>query len=68
VADLATGQLRYDNFEGRWGEKTHLDRFLQAYAVERAKIEARKKGHLCTEQALPDGSVKLTIQLHGGAA
>jgi hypothetical protein len=68
VADLASGQLRYDNFEGHWGEQTHLDKFLQSYAVEKAKIEAHKKGHLSTEQALPDGSVKLTIQLHGGTA
>lgn len=68
VADLATGQLRYDNFNGRWGEPRCLDQFLQSYAVEKAKIEARRKGHTCTEQALPDGSIKLTIQVAGGAA
>jgi hypothetical protein len=68
VADLASGQLRYDNFNGRWGEPRELDRFLQAYAVERAKIEARKLGHLCTEQTLANGSIKLTIQVAGGAA
>ena len=66
VADLATGQLRYDNFGGRWGEQVHLDRFLQMYAVERARAEARRKGHACTEQALPDGSIKLTIQVGTG--
>ena len=63
VADLATGQLKFDDFGGRWGERTHLDRFLQMYAVEKAKIEARKRGHQCTEQTLADGSVKLTIQV-----
>lgn len=52
VADLATGQLRYDNFGGRWGDQQHLDRFLQAYAVERARAEARRKGHSCLEQVL----------------
>lgn len=67
VADLATGQLRYDNFGGRWGEQEQLDRFLQAYAVERARAEARRKGRLCTEQSLPDGSIKLTINMGGGA-
>jgi hypothetical protein len=67
VADLATGQLKFDNFGGRWGEQQHLDRFLQAYACEKAKIEARKKGHVVTEQRLADGSIKLTIQV-GGAA
>ena len=34
----------------------------------RAKIEARKRGHRVTEQALADGSIKLTIQVAGGAA
>jgi hypothetical protein len=67
VADLATGQVKFDNFGGRWGEQQHLDAFLQAYACEKAKIEARKKGHTVAEQQLPDGSIKLTIQV-GGAA
>lgn len=57
VADLATGQLRYDNFGGRWGDQQHLDRFLQAYACERAKAEARRRGHAVTEQQLADGSI-----------
>jgi len=45
-----------------WGEQKHLDRFLQMYAVERAKLEARKRGHQVSEQSLQDGSIKLTIQ------
>ena len=67
VADTATGQLRYDNFAGQWGDPKHLDRFLQYYAVETARLEARKRGHSVVEQALPDGSIKLTISV-GGAA
>ena len=68
VADLTTGQLKFDNFNGRWGDQQHLDRFLQAYAVERARAEARRKGLVCTEQALADGSIKLTFEVQGGAA
>lgn len=69
VADLATGQLRYDNYHGIWGDQKHLDNFLQAYAVERAKIEARKRCHTVTEQQLDGGAIKLTIQVgQGGAA
>ena len=67
VANLATGQLKFDDFGGRWGDRAQLDRFLQAYAVEVARAEARKKGHTCTEQTLADGSIKLTIQVNGGA-
>ena len=62
-----SGQLRFDNYEGRWGSQEFLDRFLQMYAVEKAKIEARKKGHLVTEQRLENGSIKLTVNV-GGAA
>lgn len=68
VCDLPTGQLNYDNFGGYWGEQKELDKLLQAYAVEKAKIEARKKGHSVTEQTLTDGSIKLTVQVAGGAA
>ena len=68
VADLDSGTLRYDNFGGHWGDQQHLDRFLQAYAYEKAKIEARKRGHAVTEQQLSDGSIRLTIQVVGGAA
>ena len=68
VADVTSGELAFDNFAGHWGERRELDRFLQAYAIEVTRIEARKKGHLVTEQPLPDGSVKLTIQVQGGAA
>ena len=39
----------------------HLDRFLQIYAVEKAKLEARKKGYAVTEQALGDGSIRLQV-------
>lgn len=67
VCDTESGQLRYDNFSGRWGNQVQLDRFLQSYAVEKAKIEARRKGHTCTEQQLADGSIKLTVNV-GGAA
>lgn len=68
VCDVAVGQLRYDNFSGSWGKQLELDRFLQSYAVEVAKLEARRKGHSVTEQALADGSIKLTISVAGGVS
>ncbi len=67
VANLATGQLRYDNYQGHWGEQKHLNSFLQGYAVEKAKIEARKKGHSISEARLQDGSIRVTVRV-GGAA
>jgi len=68
VCDTTTGQVKLDDFGGRWGERRHLDTFLQAYAVCKAAIEARRRGHSVQETALADGSIKLTIQVNGGAA
>ena len=59
--------IKFDNFGGSWGDQVQLDQFLQAYAAEKAKLEARKRGHSVLEQSLADGSIKLTIQV-GGAA
>jgi hypothetical protein len=67
VCNTATGAMRFDNYNQQWGRQEHLDRLLQAYAVEKARIEARKRGHHVVEQSLADGSIKLTIQV-GGAA
>ena len=61
VIDTQTGVIHYDNYGGEWGEQQHLDRFLQMYAVEKAKLEGRKQGHTVSEQALQDGSIKVQI-------
>ena len=67
VLDTADGRVRFDNYNQAWGRQEELDRFLQAYAIERTRLEARKRGHTVVEQALSDGSVRLTIHV-GGAA
>ena len=61
VCKLETGELAYDNYGGAWGEQKELDGFLQAYAVEKAKIEARKRGHSASERVESDGSIVVTI-------
>ena len=61
VCDTATGELHYDTFEGCWGDQKQLDRFLQAYAVEKAKLEARKQGLSVIEELQPSGSIRLQI-------
>ena len=66
VCDVATGKIDFDNYGGRWGKQQELDRMLQSYAVEKTKIEARKKGHSVTESQLTDGAIKLTISVGGG--
>jgi hypothetical protein len=67
VCQPDTGQVQYDNYGGSWGQPAELDKFLQAYATEKAKLEARKKGYSVSEQQLKDGSIKLSIHV-GGAS
>jgi hypothetical protein len=65
VCNLLTGELRFDNYNGHWGPQVELNKFLQAYAVEKAKIEARKKGHMAYETAQEDGSIRVTVHVRG---
>jgi hypothetical protein len=66
VIDTSTGGIKFDNYNERWGKQAELDKLLQGYAVEKARIEARRAGHTLSEQQLADGSIKLTIQVGGG--
>jgi hypothetical protein len=68
VCDLASGAVDYDNYGGHWGDPKRLDQFLQAYAVEKSTLEARKKGYSVVEQPLADGSIKLVIGVAGEGA
>ena len=66
VIDTEKHQTHFDNYNGAWGDPKELDKLLQAYAVEKTALEARKQGHSVTEQTLSDGSIKLTVQVAGG--
>ncbi|MDY0170530.1 MAG: hypothetical protein RBS80_28580 [Thermoguttaceae bacterium] len=46
VIDTASGEVRYDNYGGRWGEQSRLDAFLQAYAVEVVKAQSRRNASM----------------------
>jgi hypothetical protein len=61
VVDIEAGAVRFDDFGGRWGDRKELDCLIQAYAVEKAKLECRRKGHAVSETAQGDGSIKLQI-------
>ena len=67
VCETQSGAVKYDNYGGHWGRQEELNKFLQAYAVEKARIEARRKGHRVSECKLEDGSIKVTVHV-GGAA
>lgn len=67
VCHLETGQLSFDNYRGRWGDQRHLNHLIQAYAVEKTRLEAGRSGHTVVEQTLEDGSIKMTVQAGGVA-
>lgn len=61
VFNTETGAAAYDNYNGHWGKQEELDKFLQAYAVEKAIFEAQKGGYSVYEELLSDGSIKLNL-------
>lgn len=65
VCQTESGELQYDNYNGRWGDPVELDRFKQGYAVEKTKLEAYQQGHSITERSCEDGSVELLVEIGG---
>lgn len=61
VANLQTGEVHYDNYNGAWGEQARLDEWQQAYAVETAKMTAEQQGYQVSEETLADGSIHLNV-------
>jgi len=56
------GQLKYDNYEGAWGNESELNRVKQRYAVNVQKEAARARGYRVREERLSDGKVKLVVE------
>jgi hypothetical protein len=67
VCRTECGELEYDNYGGAWGDQAELHKFLQAYAIEKTRLDARRQGYSVTEQSLAGGAVKLTVHLGGPA-
>lgn len=61
VIDTLSGTIRYDNYGGAWGDQQQLDHFLQRYAAEKVRLEAKKRGFQISEQTVRDGSIRLQI-------
>jgi hypothetical protein len=59
IIDTQTGEAHFDNYGQRWGAQSHLDRFTQLYAVNRAQSVAKSKGLLTSRKVLPNGSIQV---------
>jgi hypothetical protein len=62
--DTATGEIHYDNYNGRWGAIEQFDRFHQEYALQAAEAEAGEliaQGYSLERIALDNGDVQLVL-------
>ena len=48
---------------GNIKQENGMGGFLQAYATEKAKLEARRKGYTVTERTLPTGEIQLQVRV-----
>ena len=66
---LATGQVEVRQLQTAGGATSSTSTAsYRRMPWNGARGEARREGLVCTEQALADGSIKLTFEVQGGAA
>jgi hypothetical protein len=63
VCNTETGELHFDNYEGRWGDLERLRDLKQRYTVEKTVMVAERQGRRVSEEQLENGNVKLSIQI-----
>lgn len=56
-----SGESVYDNFQGRWGDQSHLDSLVQEYTIETLRAEAATHNYLCDLARQPDGTVVMQM-------
>jgi len=44
IIDLKTGEAKFDNFNGSWGDIAHLNKFIAHYSVHASAHAMRKRG------------------------
>jgi hypothetical protein len=66
VINTDTGDTKYDNYGGSWGDAKELDAFKQRYPLEAAKQAAEAKNMQYREVVLDDGAIALDVVLVGG--
>jgi len=60
------GTIAYDNYQERWGKIEELNKLRAYYGLEKAKIEARKKGYSVYEHYNDrTQEIELRIQIGG---
>ena len=63
VVIQSDGSVKADNYNGSWGKQEKLTELQAFYGLEKAKIEAMRKGYTTMESVDKEGNPKLAIQL-----
>ena len=53
VCDSSSGQLRFDNYSGRWGDPKHLDRFRKPMRSKPPRPPGDGRGTLSANSSYP---------------
>ncbi len=61
IFDTEKGVVSFDNHGGHWGQEIELDRVLQQYTIEAAKLEAMMRGYTVEQEVLANGDVKFAM-------
>ena len=59
------GRISYDNYNGSWGKQGELGKLTAHYGLEKAKVEARRKGYSVFESVADNGNLQLKIKVGG---
>ena len=62
IINTKTGEAKFDNYEGKWGEQKHLDKFKQLYAVHAATAACRRMGKTVSRTS-SNGKIYLTMNV-----
>ncbi len=57
------GTIAYDNYDGQWGDIKRLEELQDAYALEKASMEARRQGYRVFETTDEQGNLQLRIRV-----
>lgn len=55
-----SGVVKYDNYNGNWGDVKELNRFQQMYAVHTATLAAKRKGYT-VRRVQNEGKIQLVM-------
>ena len=55
------GEIHYDNYNGKWGDISYLNKLKQMYGLEKSKQLAKTQGYLCREKLKQDGAIVLEL-------